>query len=211
MLNVNCKLNYKVRKLSLLSGLVVVVDDQGHELSTKKIILTCPLPQTLEILNMSGIHYPLDLNALEYNKALVGLFRICSSNTVLQSLKYNEFANQSIFSISNQLSKLTSKELAFSVVMNPIFSADNFTLSDEDILKKITDAFFSLLRLEFGLASTEFSIVRSQLKKWKFSHPKNIYHKRFVSLANDQIILTGDAFAGGSLAKSYNQALSLVV
>lgn len=174
---------------------------------TKKIYLTAPLPQSLEILSNSHVEYPAELKNISYAKAIVSLIEVQSEDQPLQEIKYEQNPTENIFSISNKLSKQVSSKLAFTVVMNPAFSDRNYYQLDENILN-IVQAEFSDHMLK---RSANFKIIKSQLKKWRYSHPLSTYSKKSSRLGpNGNIYLLGDAFGGPSIRGAIDSANSVI-
>lgn len=186
-----------------------VLSQSGKRWMTKQIYLTSPLPQTLKILNDSGVSYPLDLKSISYHSACVGLFGFADhihSDRFSIWPKYMQNVSDQIFSISNQLSKGVSSLPAISVVMQPNFSQSNFDQTDEIILQKIEIELNSQNKFSIPWESCKIR----QLKKWRYSHPKKIHPNPFVSLENQSLFLVGDAFGGASILGSIFSALSVL-
>lgn len=175
---------------------LLVECESGTKYESKFVFISSPLPQSRDLLKASGIAYPAELNKIDYASALVGLFEVESESSSVRDLKYMQDVNEEIFSVSNQLSKKTSSTLAFTVVMQPGWSQQHFLLEDASSLAKISHAFTEHLK-NFSL---DVLVKKSQLKKWRYSHPLSTYSAPHLILgAQKNIYLVGDAFGGPSL------------
>lgn len=185
-----------------------LICETGNIFLSKQVILSCPLPQTVEILKKSNMAFPHDLEKIIYAKALVGLFEVQSSNENLRNFKYQSNINSAIFSASNQLSKNVSKTLAFSCTMTPDWSEIHFDESEESILWQIQIEFNHFIKS----IDEHATIVKSQLKKWRLSHPHQIYESLQLDLLeNGEILLIGDAFGGASISGAIRSAESISI
>jgi renalase len=196
--NENIYFNEKVLKLDITQNAVNVLCDSNNSYIAKKIIITCPLPQALEILKASQINYPLDLNTIFFGKALVGLFELEDNNKYEFNLLKPK---SSIFTIANNKTKGISKKLTLSVVMSQSWSDLNFNLDDTELLR--------LIQIELqNYFNFEIHAIKAQLKKWRYAEPLSVYSERYVSLSHGQIIIAGDAFGGGSISGALRSANS---
>lgn len=185
--------NERVIKIEHLNDELKVICESGSYHLTGKVILTCPLPQSLEILRSSQISYPAELDTIQYAKALVGLFDgVSSSESSAKNVSFRRPGNQ-IFSISNNQSKKISLSLCYTVVMKSDFSEQNFNDTDENILRKIESEFLN------EMTNESFEITSRQMKKWRYSHPLTTYPENYLKVGSrGEIILAGDAFGRGS-------------
>lgn len=191
-------LQEKVLRIDIHPKGVELICESGRRFSATKAILTCPLPQSLEILRTSQISYPTDLNELPYAKALVGLFELEESKA---DLTFKTYASD-LFSIANNQAKGISAAPCLTVVMSDAWSEHHFESPDEEILNGIQAALLT--------EAPQLRIKKRQLKKWRFSHPQRTYQSLFETIADGKILLAGDAFGGGSLAGAIRSALAVL-
>lgn len=204
------RLNEKVVNLKS-DGHTTIYLESGDIVSARKIYLTCPVPQSVDLLKAAHISYPEILDQIQYAQALVGLFRLDSECEYIKNFTFAENVGLGIFSVSNQQSKGVSESLAFTVVMDPKFSENYFDKDDAGNLFLIENCFASFLMSKFNINEFDFTIIRSQLKKWKYSHPLNNLGVDYLALSEKNIFLIGDGFAGGSLAKTAASALAVPI
>jgi renalase len=179
----------------------------GQQFTAQKIFLSAPLPQSLAVLKGSEIAFPPQLEEVGYASALVGLFEVHSDDKQILQMKYEQDIDLDMYSVSNQLSKLVSSRLAFTVVMSPGWSLDNFDADEVMALAGIQQKFDRYLQYR----SKAFQIGRGQLKKWKFSHPERPFASRFEIVGRNQnIFLIGDAFGGRSIISAHQSAQSVL-
>ncbi|MBC7421176.1 MAG: FAD-dependent oxidoreductase [Bdellovibrio sp.] len=184
----NIFFNEKVVSLETFEAETEVHCESGNSFRVSAVILTSPLPQSLDILRSSKIEYPKNLEIIQYAKGLVGLFQIEGASLDINLL----YPKGAIFSIASNLAKGISQNEALTVVMNAEFSELYFNEQDQVILELIESELLKVLE-------KNIQIQAKQLKKWKYSHPLSIYQEKFLFLSNKKIILAGDAFGGGSL------------
>lgn len=168
------------------------------------------LPQSLSILDQSGIVYPQSLKEIRYASALVGLFEFDSKFSDRIPFIYLENPTANIFSLSNQQSKGVSRAPAVTVVMNPQWSEHHFEFDESHALSALKAEFEKYLNfLDIGLS---LAICKSQLKKWRYSHPQSRFDRKSVSVGpTNRIVLLGDAFSGGSIRGALDSALSIAL
>lgn len=205
--NTEIVFNEKVIELTLTSGEVLLQSESKQTYSASKIVLSAPLPQSLDLLRASTINYPSELSEIQYAKALVGLFEIEEgSSSKWAEFKYQQNCSEHIFSISNQMSKGISPKLAFTVTMQPAWSEKYFEEAEEKSLGALTEQ-FAIFCQQQGLKP---QVTKSQLKKWRYSHPNQIFAEAFLQLPEaPQVFLMGDAFGGGSIRGALRSAQSL--
>lgn len=194
--------------VQIKNGGVLTLDIEGAAVPvlTRRLYLTCPVPQARDLMLASQIIYPEELEQIFYAKALVGLFRVESDIQALHDFKYVEDEGRGIFSVANQKSKSVSESLAFTVVMNSKFSENYFNLPDAEILFLIENCFESFLRNVLKLNEKDYILIRSQVKKWRYSHPLTIYKDLYCQIPGQPIVLLGDGFAGPSLINAARSA-----
>lgn len=194
--------NQRVTRLVPSQGRVQIGCESGVTVEASRVILTCPVPQSLDLLRASALSYPKELEAIPYAKALVGLFSLAEPAQEFERLKYLK-ASPPIISIANNLSKGLGRELALTVVMDPQFSEKFFDAPDSETLSEMR----SVLQSQFR---NPLTVGEAQLKKWRFSHPEKKWSQpHFDVLGDRQVILAGDGFGGGSLSGAVRSALSV--
>ena len=205
----------KELKADLLSREVTFAfDERIEDLRSEKlkafdiVVLTPPLPQSLDILIKSGMAYPKAWDQFLYAKACVGLYE-CENS--LQSLPLHGYLDQrdsshleefGIFSISDQKAKNVSAKLAYTVVMDPQFSEMHFEKQDSEILMLISEA---VTRFDSKFCP---ELHLTQLKKWRYSHPTQSLPEAYARLS-PKVYLAGDAFGSASIAGAVNSAQAL--
>lgn len=172
-----------------------IVSDKGEIWYCNKLIITSPLPQAIKLIESVIASQKVDLIALNeikninYTKAVIGLITL-EENLLTGVSGYEEFQNESIFSISNQKEKGISDTPALVITMAPSFSEQTFEQSDDLILEKIL--------YDFKIKYPDSKIVSAELKKWRYCQPTSQYKKYFLEITSN-IFLIGDAFGGSSL------------
>lgn len=169
--------------------------EDGTNYSAKNIVLSCPLPQSLKILDDSGLNYPLALSEVSYSSAIVALFGFKSSHGIFSEYIHMTHLSEGIQSINSQHSKGVSELPAFTMIMSPSWSAEFFELSENELALILREKFIH----QIGVSDLPL-LYEIQIKKWKFSKPIQTFDKTFFSFAPaNNIHLIGDAFARGSI------------
>jgi renalase len=190
--------NTKVTTLKSRDGGWHVGLDEGGARFAKDVVLTCPLPQSLEILNVSNIAYNPLLSKIHYSKAIVLLVQLDSS--LDSEFVFKENVDENIFSICSQKEKGLSSLDEYTIVMQAKWSDDNYENADEEILT----AGQALLKEKF--VSKTFRI--HQIKKWRFCQPIERWNS-FYETPVPGLFLAGDAFGGASLAGALKSSYAL--
>ena len=202
------KLGEKVITITVHDETCVLQTEHGQTYRAKQLYMTCPVPQSLSLLRDSGIPYPSGLEEIHYASTLVGLFRVQSAAPEILNLHHLQDVSDQIYSVSNQLSKQVSQNLAFTVVMQPEWSKQHFDQEDKVSLQEILVSFEKVLSQFAG--PTAYTILNSQLKKWRYSHPLTSFESPHVSLhTSPRIILLGDGFGGASIQGAIRSAYSV--
>jgi renalase len=159
--------------------------------SADEVVLTCPLPQALELLDRSGLPYDSSLKQIQYAPALVGLFEGVTHG---RPSSYDEPTESHIFSIADQYAKGLSKVPAFSVTMKPAFSEEFFSDQECEVVELIGN--------ELKALDPKFTFSSGTLKRWRYSHPLSVSRKteNLYAQPSANLFVCGDAFGGPSLA-----------
>lgn len=179
----------------------VLHTDTGKAFNADQIILTCPLPQSVELLRASDLPVHSALETTPYAKALVLLIenveatQWCRSNS-----EFLDLNSLGIQSITDQHAKGVSATPAWTVIMNTEFSEYFFAGTDDEIL---TEAESRLKQLDPSLRYS-----KCQLKKWRYSHPLKTLPVLFHS-PQPGLYLCGDAFGGPSINGAISSAEAL--
>lgn len=207
------KFNEKVMSIDQTANAHLKVHcESGKIFEAQQVFITSPLPQSLMILKSSEIEYPNSLDSIQYAKALVGLFELKISGNQVLPFTYEQNINSAIYSISNQQSKSVSVVPAATVVMTPEWSEDHFENNENETLLLIS----KLFQESMASKGIEVALVKSQLKKWRYSHPMKAYEAPFeVVGTHKNIFLLGDAFVGpssrfGSIPGAVDSAKELI-
>lgn len=175
---------------------------EGQTWRARRVFLTAPLPQSLEILAQSNLPYPSELASLDYDMALVGLFEL-EADPALTPLDYWDRPGQDVLFIANQHSKDVSAKLALSVVMDPAWSEQHFDADDGATLALIQRRCEELCR-----RFSAVKIKKGALKKWRYSQPRRQASTLFAE-TSPGLYLLGDAFGGAGIQGAHRSAQAL--
>ncbi len=196
--SLNISYNLKVQKLEKQSDHWRVSLEEGEPLNAQQVVLTCPLPQSLEILNQSGISFAADLVNIHYQKAVVLLLRFDAA--LEPEMIYSENVDKNIFSICSQQAKGLAKQPDYTFVMQEAWTNTHFDRLEGDIAQAAS----AVLRQKFPRQN----ILNLQVKKWRYAQPTSIWSQFFENPA-PRVYLAGDAFGGASLNGALKSSNSL--
>lgn len=181
----------RVTSLEQIGNEIRVHLDTGEAHLCDRLVLTAPLPQSLEILRKIDLQYPAAMDGIQYSKALVGLVELNSASTEFAGPSgYLEFTEGNLFSIANQGFKKVSHSSAYTVTLSEKTSEDFYESSDETVA--------DLIRREIHHRDPKATVDQIQIKRWRYNRPLSTYGELYCEVSSS-LILAGDAFGGASL------------
>lgn len=183
-----------------------LISDKGEEWFCRQLIVSAPIPQTLQLFERSNLLDQIepktlsDIKKITYTKALIALVTL-KDDLIINEHGYEEFMNGDFFSFSDQKIKGVSDTPALTVTMSPSFSETFFERPDDESLAEILKKF--LQRYPHA------HIIKSELKKWRYCQASHNYKDLYVEVLPD-LFLIGDAFGGSSLLGAVRSAEALV-
>lgn len=167
-----------------------VFDDSNQVFLSDFLILTCPTPQTIELLRASDILQESGmepvLSSIRYRSHLIALAFIETPS--LKDLK-----------VPFELVVENSGFVTF--YLNEDFSSSRWNKTDEEVLSEISEL---LERLKVG------KIKHIELKRWRYSNCLTPTALPFLSATEPlPLFAIGDSFSGGGLRGALTSALEL--
>ena len=174
--------------------------DAGHAYAARAMVLTCPVPQALELLRASDLAFDPELERLTYAQALVALLEGVRSPAGLAGPDGDaRDLGPPIASVVDQHAKGVSAEAAWTVTMTPEFSKAHFDHDDA------LDLILNTLRARDPALTCD----HASLKKWRYAEPEAWLDRPFAEVAPN-LYLAGDGFGGPSINGALRSAAGLI-
>ena len=193
-------LNERLVSVFFENGKWISSFESGLVQTSDELVLTCPVPQSIDILRASGITVPPSLNSLRYSKALVVLIENSLTSFTFKKFGYIEPKHDVVFSVADQKAKGLSPVPALTVTLNESFSEKAFDSDDGSVFKETIKALDDL--------SPGFVAGSMQLKKWRYCKIIESFETSFIEIQKG-LYLAGDAFGGASLNGASRSASAL--
>jgi renalase len=193
-------LNERVSTISKDGDQWRAVFESGLEVISNTVVMTCPVPQSIEILDRSGLTSPAKLADVTYTKAVVILIENSPTPFPFSQAGYLEPATSTLFSIADQFEKGISKTGALTVTLSPELSDTIYDDTDANILDR---AVAELIKI-----APTFKAGDAQVKKWRYCQVQNSFGDMFLKL-QDGLYLAGDGFGGASLNGAARSATAM--
>ena len=181
--------------------------ENGSTFNSDYIIMSCPMPQSLEILNKSKIDYDnnliKDLEDLSYFPCIVVMIK---SEIKLSNLEKHIGTDVDSKDISwigdNYGKKVSSIENYYTIQCSPEFSYENFENEYDETNKKLKHEMEKIFGSNYQILSNH---------KWRYSIPKNFYQgdNSLVINEKDFLGLCGDIFTNGRFDGAITSGLSI--
>lgn len=172
-------------------GLTLTYDGGSREPDeAASVIVTSPVPQTIDILNNGGVRYPDALDLVEYFK-VVGFLLTLDKNPTLGPVGARQRPLDPIFTwIADNQVKGVSAQPALTLHMEHALSEALYDLPAEEIVQR--------LQTEIDAVVGDAKIQDLQVKKWRYAGPIKPHPDRAVSIQTmgGTVVLCGDAFGG---------------
>ncbi|MFN8528736.1 MAG: FAD-dependent oxidoreductase [Anaerolineae bacterium] len=168
-----------------------VTDSREAHYTARGLILTPPVPQSLELLHTGKVTLDVDqetaLNGIDYEPCLTGLFLIDGEASLPSPGAIQRFGAQITWLCDNKRKGLSPKTL-LTVQASPTYSRAMWERNDADIIAS--------LRIDLMPFIGETTpIVEWQLIRWRYSLPTILFPERCMVAKGLPLVFGGDAFA----------------
>jgi renalase len=164
----------------------VVIDD-GTNIDTDAVVMTCPLPQSYSLTVTTGIELPNELLLTDYDRT-IGLLAVLDASADIAPPGGLQNPDGIFSWIGDNVAKGLSAIPAITFHANPEWSLAHW---DDD-----ADTGRALLTAAAAAYLGSANIVASEYKKWRFATPKRIWPEPVHCAADNTLVFAGDAFAG---------------
>ncbi len=194
--SLNVKMAVKVSLMRFMNDLWHLTDDEGNIYKSKKVLLTMPIPQILDLLDLSHItiNRPLrgKMEMVEYTRVVTVIF-LFNANLVLPNGGMVEKPYHGINMISNNTQKRGEKGPAcLTVYFNELESQRIFDTYTTEGYELATEA----VRKLYGLGDP----AAQSIHRWKYAYTSTPLYTGPVCADKDKgLYFAGDAFGNGFL------------
>lgn len=159
------------------------------------VVVTAPLPQTVALLELSGVQLPEQLRNITYDPT-VGLLAVVDKPLRALPISGGIQDPDDVFSfIADNSSKRVSRVPAVTFHANAKWSEQHFEHTDEWLHHNLLSAAQQWLQ--------DTHVTSSQIKKWRYATPRTTWPDSFWISAEKTLILAGDAFNGPKIEGAY--------
>ena len=181
--------------------------ENGSTFNSDYIIMSCPMPQSLEILNKSKIDYDNNLikplEDLNYFPCIVVMIKSEIKLSNLDKHIGRDVDSKNISWIGdNYGKKVSSIENYYTIQCSPEFSYENFDNEYDETNEKLKHEMEKIFGSNYQILSNH---------KWRYSIPKNFYQgdNSLVINQKDFLGLCGDIFTNGRFDGAITSGLSI--
>ena len=203
---VTISLGERVSHISASENEWVLPIDSGNSLRATDLIVTSPVPQTLDLLDGGDIELAADiraaLDAITYKPTIAVLATLDSAPAIPAQGGVQQTEHDTFTFIADNQQKGISQEPAVTFHANGELSTDRWEDDPDLVLADL------LAEAEPWLGTA--TVVEAQLKKWLYAGPRNPYPEQFLVAASTpgQLVLAGDAFGGPKVEGAFNSGLA---
>ena len=176
------KMVFEIERLD--DGWRVRLDDGSH-LDCDRVVVTCPIPQSMALIVNTELEVPDAIRTIEYDKTIAALVVVEGSTNVPEPGGIQN--PDSTFSfIADNLRKGVSSVGALTFHCTPEFSETHWWQAPTETHDRVME----LAHRWIGTAR----IIEHQPKRWRMATPRTTWHEQCWSAGG--LTLAGDAFAG---------------
>jgi predicted NAD/FAD-dependent oxidoreductase len=195
----------RVVKMALQGNAWQITTANGESFHGDSVILTPPVPQSLELLNASAISLPGELAAklktVSYFPciAVLALLKSASRMPAPGALR---LAGEPVRWIAdNQQKGISPHAAAVTIHAGPEFSRENWNTDPAEIARQL----FEAVRDQIGSKMAEY-----QVHRWRYSQPYKFFGEAFASVnLPAPLFLAGDAFIGDRVESAFLSGLAV--
>ncbi|MCT4784673.1 MULTISPECIES: NAD(P)/FAD-dependent oxidoreductase [Exiguobacterium] len=176
-------LNERAEAVTMMDEAVIVRTDVTTR-PYDRLLITSPLPQTLDLLEAFSVNPA--LRGLTYAPTFVGLFEFERETVIgVDGIVDTDLPPGILKIINNRQKGISATELV-SVYMDEAWSAAWYDREEEETLQEIERL------LQTGTKATR--IQSRQLKRWRYAQATDVWYEPFYQLERHPIYLAGDVF-----------------
>ena len=169
-----------------------VMLESGQAASADALIVTTPVPQALDLLDLGGTELPdqprKELDQLRYHSCMALMVGLDQPSLLPPpgALRFEE--GPLSFACDNHIKGISPDSTALTVHASPAFSRDHWNVADSTIVE------FLLTQAKPWLSGSPRTAI---LHRWKFSMPVEPHPEKFLRVDGAApILFAGDAFQG---------------
>ncbi|MDE2748079.1 MAG: FAD-dependent oxidoreductase [Chloroflexota bacterium] len=191
--DVNVTVDRLVTAVNPTDGGWTLVDSAGETAGGRGLLMTPPMPETLELLSDSGVHLQpedfAELRRIRFGPCLCGIHEIDGDVDLPEPGAMQNFQSDVYWVADNRAKGISGARIITSHA-NAKFSRQNWDASEADIIRALESAVSPFLK-------PGARIARTQLKKWRYSVPLTTHAQEYL-LAKElpPLVFAGDAFGG---------------
>jgi len=182
----------KVEKIEWRGQYWQVYTETGNNFTSKQILLTCPIPQTVAILDNSHISIESEirtkLTQVSYHPCIAVLALLSGSSQVpTPGGLWLEDSSLKWISCNHQKG-ISPLGYGVTLYATPEYSQSHWESKEEEIVKDL-----------FTIASPwlKSEVVAYQVHRWRYSQANKVYGEPFLSIEESgKLVLAGDGFMG---------------
>ena len=199
-------LGERLASISTTSDSWQLLFDSGESLKTTDLIVTSPVPQTLDLIDAGSVELDADvratLEAITYKPTVAVLVTLDSAPSIPSPGGIQQSEADTFTFIADNQQKGISSAPAVTFHANGSISAQRW---DDDPHVVLTDL---LAEAQPWLGAA--TVIEAQLKKWKFAGPHQPHADRYIVAARapGTLVLAGDAFGGPKVEGAFNSGLA---
>lgn len=185
-------------------GAWTVSVEQQPAITATRVLLTCPVPQALGLLDAGEAGLPQEVRAelerLTYHPCLALLAVLSGTSAVPpEGLALN---GEPVRWLADNVKKGVARGVPAAVTIHaaPVFSAMHYAASEAEVAAQLLPAVAGFLGAP---------VVSTALHRWKFSEPKATHAERCVWLGGHGLGFAGDAFGGPKVEGAALSGLAL--
>lgn len=191
--DIDIRFNVQIATIRTENGHWRVTTEAGESHESDALILTPPVPQSLELLGMTDCKIPSEmqntLKGIEYDSCVAVMALLTHPSNVPEPGAIRFAEGPVAFLSDNHRKGISPKAWAITVQSCAEFAREHWNETDDVIAAKLLEAVAQWI--EPGSAKAV------QVKRWQYSMPLELYPEPcLMATPNPPLLLAGDAFGG---------------